>query len=56
MLQHLDLFNLDVPIIVDDVHRSTERFLLTRLAEAAGRDYEIVTEADKSKLFGVIGV
>ena len=38
LLQNLDLFNLSVPIVVDDVHRSAERLLLTKLAEAAGRD------------------
>ncbi len=54
MLKHLDLFDLSVPIVVDDVHRSAERLLLVKLAEAAGRDYEVVTEADKTKQFGII--
>lgn len=52
ILDHLDLFRLDVPIFVDDVHREAERKLLDALAKETGRASTIVTGNKKD--FGVI--
>jgi hypothetical protein len=52
MLKHLDLFDLSVPIIVDDVNRRAELELLTKLGAITGRDSEIHTHEEKA--FGVI--
>lgn len=54
MLRHLDLFDLSVPIVVDDVNRNAERYLLEKLSVAAGREYRIVAEADGSRAIGII--
>lgn len=54
MLQHLDLFDLDATIVVDDVHRNADRYLLTELAKVAGRDYRIVHEDDGRRAVGII--
>lgn len=52
MLEHLDLFDLTVPIVVDDVQRNAERYLLRKIADAAGRPFRIVQ--DEQKAFGII--
>lgn len=52
MKDHLDLFCLDVPIVVDDTHRTAERSLIEILSERTGRDYEIYSS--EKKTFGVI--
>lgn len=54
MLEHLDLFDLSVPIVVDDVHRNADRYLLTEIAKRAGRDYRIVPEEDGRRAVGII--
>lgn len=48
MLEHLDLFDLSVPVVVDDVHRSAEHYLMEQIAEEAGRDYRVVRDGDKA--------
>lgn len=52
LLDHLDLFQWNVPIIVDDVHRKTEHYILTQLELHTKRKASI--EMDGIKLFGVI--
>lgn len=51
-LKHLDLFDLSVPIIVDDVHRTTERTILNTLAKQLGRTPTIVSCGNKK--FGIL--
>lgn len=48
MLDHLDLFDLSVPIIIDDVQRSAEHHLMSELAKAAGRNARVIQDGDKS--------
>lgn len=48
MLDHLDLFDLSVPIIVDDVQRSAEHFLMTELSKKTGRNSRVFQDGDKS--------
>lgn len=47
MLRHLPLFDLAVPIAIDDVHRWAERRLFTRLVARTGRGGEILEAKDK---------
>lgn len=54
ILQHLNLFRLDVPIIVDDTHRPQEYLLIQCLAARLGLQYEIIRETKTQKSFGVI--
>jgi len=51
MKDHLDMFNLDAIIIVDDVHRKAEELLSWYISEAAGRP---VTVYGEKKKFAVI--
>ena len=52
ILQHLDLFDLTKPIVLDDVDRAPEKNLLEILAERVGRKYKIFSDGAKS--FGII--
>ncbi len=52
ILDHLNLFRLDVPIFVDDVQRDAEKELLDALAKETGRAARIV--AGQTKDFGYI--
>jgi hypothetical protein len=52
LLKHLDLFDLSVPIILDDVERAAEGVLLAELAMHVGRPY--TTHKGEKKTFGVI--
>lgn len=47
ILANLDLFNLDVPIIVDDTHRDAERLLARRLWSITGRRWQCFDDAGK---------
>jgi hypothetical protein len=40
-LKHLDLFNTNVPIIIDDVQREQERILLDQISKILNRPYTI---------------
>jgi hypothetical protein len=51
-LRNIALFNTDVPLIFDDVHRKPEFELLQQVAHYLARPYEIITNKEKS--FGVI--
>jgi len=51
-LDHLDLFDLTIPIIVDDVQRQVEKTILHRLEQITGRPAEMLE--DGIKLFGVL--
>ncbi len=50
-LDHLNLFNTNVPIIVDDIHRQAELELLQKLAKRLQRDAFIPKGV---KYFGII--
>jgi len=52
ILEHLDLFDLDRHIVVDDVNREEEKSLLVELSEITGREFEIVRDGNKA--FGLI--
>lgn len=52
ILQNLELFDLTKPMVIDDVHRASEKQLLEILAQRAGRECQIF--ADSTKSFGVI--
>jgi hypothetical protein len=53
---HLDLFNTDVTIIVDDADRGREMKLLRSMKEKLGRDYKVIKGHDhrgKGTLFAI---
>lgn len=50
-LYNIDLFNYNVPIIFDDVHRQAERRLALLVADKVGRDYR---EYGGKKKFAVV--
>ena len=52
ILRHLGLFDLTKPIVLDDVHRASERELLEVLAKRVGRRRKIFSDGVKS--FGVL--
>jgi hypothetical protein len=52
-LTHIDLFNTDVIIFVDDIHREAEASLLSSLSERLGRPATIF-EAKSGAKFGYI--
>jgi hypothetical protein len=39
-LKHLDLFNTDVPIVIDDICREPEKQLMIKLSETINRPYK----------------
>lgn len=53
-LHHLDLFNLNVPIIFDDVHRKPDFNLLINVAQKLNKHYQIFSSENSIKKFGVI--
>jgi hypothetical protein len=46
-LENLELFNLDVPIMVDDTNRKDERILFERLQEITGKKHIDIECGDK---------
>ncbi len=44
--KHLDLFNTDVPIIIDDIKRESERILMEKISEKLNRPYLILEDKD----------
>ena len=44
--KHLDLFNTDVPIIIDDVKRKAERILMERVSKKLNRPYLVLEDED----------
>jgi len=55
-LKYLDLFNQDVPIIIDDVNRISECFLLQRVATRLQRPYYVDTTRGKLGHISTYGV
>lgn len=51
-LHNLDLFNTDVPIIVDDTHRKDEQVLVRGLVNTLGRESEL--HKSKNKTFTIL--
>ena len=49
-LKHIDLFNTDVPIIIDDINRNPEMILLERVSSHLNKSYKILDD----KVTGVI--
>jgi hypothetical protein len=46
--KYLDLFNTNVPIIVDDTHRKVEKDIAENLVKTLNRDFIEVKEHNKS--------
>ena len=44
-LKHIDIFNTDVPIIIDDAGREAEKQLMIKLSEVLKRPYKKLDEA-----------
>jgi len=53
MLEHLDLFCLDVPIMVDDTHRIAERKIATELGKLLDRK-PLITMCKDGRSFAVL--
>lgn len=53
-LKNIHLFRMDVPIIIDDVHRQAELDLLIKTAEKLNREYKIYNDENGESRFGVI--
>lgn len=51
-IQHLDLFFLDCPILIDDAHREEEMEILIKLSNLLKRNYSIFECVNKK--FGII--
>jgi hypothetical protein len=51
-LQNLDYFNTDCPILLDDLHREDEMFIMEKLAIILDRKYEVFESENKK--FGII--
>jgi hypothetical protein len=51
-IEHLDLFFLDCPILIDDVHREEEMEILIKLSNLLKRNYKIFECVNKK--FGII--
>ena len=51
-LEHIEYFNLDCTILVDDTNRNDELELLKDLAKITNRQYKIIGNSNKS--FGII--
>ena len=49
-LKHIDLFNTDVPIIIDDINRNPEMILLEKISVHLNKPYKILND----KVSGVI--
>jgi len=47
LLAHLELFNTDVPILIDDTNREPERKLLDLLSKKLNRRYELIKYGGK---------
>lgn len=48
VLENLDLFNINVPIIVDDTHRKVERDIAEKLIQLTGKKFIEIKEHNKS--------
>lgn len=48
VLENLDMFNLDVPIIVDDTHRKVEKDIAEELVNITGKKFVEIKEHNKS--------
>ena len=48
VLENLDLFNLEVPIIIDDTHREVEKNIAEQLITKLGRSFIEIKEHNKS--------
>ena len=48
VLENLDLFNLEVPIIVDDTHRKVEKNIAEQLISKLGKSFIEIKEHNKS--------
>jgi len=48
VLENLDLFNLEVPIIVDDTHREVEKNIAEQLISKLGKSFIEIKEHNKS--------
>ncbi len=44
--KHLNLFNTDVPIIIDDIKRKSERILMEKLSQKLNKPYLILDDED----------
>lgn len=53
-LEHLDMFNTDVPILFDDIHRPAERELAVTVANKLGKTLSMHLLTD-ARAFGVVG-
>lgn len=53
IVKYFDLFNWNVPIILDDIHRTYEKEIIHRLSQKVKRSYRIY-DAWEQKSFGVI--
>ena len=51
---YLDLFNTDLPIIFDDVHRKHEYSLMIKVGQKLQRDVVIFNPGPRRKKFGII--
>ena len=53
--QYLDLFNINKPMVFDDVNRIPERVLIEKVSATVGREFEMFDGLDDSdKVVGVI--
>ena len=43
-LKHLDLFNINVPIIIDDISREGERFMMEEISSILKKPYSLIDE------------
>ena len=42
--KHLEWFNTDIPIIIDDTHRDAERIMMEKISKSVGREYKILSD------------
>ena len=49
--KYLDLFNTNVPIIIDDVNRAKERWLIKRLSVKLKRGYKILEDGETGVIY-----
>jgi len=55
-INHLDILNTNIPIIVDDVDRENDFKMLCELSSMLGRPYIIFDCGNMTKKFGVINI
>lgn len=53
-LKHINLFNTNVPIVFDDIHREAENKLMEDTANYLGRTFFIPPQKSDKRKFGVI--